>query len=799
MRAVRLCASAIVRRRWAGVVALSLLIGVGGGAVLAAAAGAHRSDTAATRLYARGKVADLELDPTSGSFGVHPIDLARLRRIRQVRRATATTFFALGAVKAGKSPTQLDAFVAANADGSWLYDFDRIGLLPSFRGRLPNRSRVDEVVATTQQARRLHAIVGSRLHMAVAKFDDPNAAVPTSFEPVTLHVVGIATTPVGLLRGSADSETLLFGSPAFARRFADRNVGSTIYVQLRDPSDLLAFERRVPTASPGVTLEIKPASQELSTFSRVANPYTNTLWIFALVAGIATLLIVAQALLRMIRTDADTGAALRAVGTTSIQRATIAGARAGLAVLGGTVLAVGIAILASGLFPLGLVRQVEPDPGLRIDSRVLGLGVLAIVACLGVVILASARRATRATTGSAPSRPSRASRTSNAFARAGAPVSIVHGTRLAFQRGPDASNASAAVSIVGLFAAVAATAAALVFGANLDQLTTPQRYGQTWDAEIVSAGASTFAPDRVENILAHKSLTAGTTLGTFGDLKLDRQVVPAYGMQPRTGHVLPSTTKGRLPTRDNEIALGARTLRQLHLGVGAVVTATTSNGRNEKLRVVGQTLLPALNSNTPTLGADDGAELTRHGLTRLNPDLGDEVDFVLVDFAPRATLRDIRARLDPKDFTVTGAAAPGDIASYSDVSSTPLILAGLIALLGIGVLAHLLVTTVRTNRRELAVFKTLGSTGAQLSVMVIWQALMLVAAALIGGLTIGVLAGRGAWTRFADGLDLAPSVDIPVWDIAIIIAVALISAALIASLPARAATRTAPARVLREQ
>ena len=171
---------------------------------------------------------------------------------------------------------------------------------------------------------------------------------------------------------------------------------------------------------------------------------------------------------------------------------------------------------------------------------------------------------------------------------------------------------------------------------------------------------------------------------------------------------------------------------------------------------------------------------------------------MLVDLAPHVTLRDLRASFDPKDFTVTGPSAPADIASYTDVSSTPLILAGLIALLGIGVLAHLLITTVRTNRRELAVFKTLGSTRAQLSVMVIWQALMLVGAALVVGLTIGVLAGRGAWTHFADGLGLAPTVDIPVADIALIVGVGLASAALIASLPARSATRTAPARVLRE-
>ena len=406
--------------------------------------------------------------------------------------------------------------------------------------------------------------------MAVAKFDDPNSAVPSSFEPVTLHVVGIATTPIGLLRGSADSESFLFASPAFAaplrgpQRRVRRSMSSFATRATFSRSNVRS-RPRPPTSRSRSSRRVR--SSPRSAASRTLTPTRSGS--FALVAAIATLLIVAQALLRMIRTDGDAGTALQAVGTTSRQRAAIAAARAGLALLGGTILAVAVAIAASGLFPLGLVRQVEPDPGLRVDAQVLGLGALAILVCLGVVILASARQTARATAGAAvPSRSSHPSRTSNAFARANAPVSIIHGTRLAFQRGPETSNVSTAASIVGLVAAVAATAAALVFGANLDQLTTPRRYGQTWDAEIVSAGASTVTPDDAETILAHKSLTTGTTLGTFGDVKLDHQVVPAYGMQPRTGHVLPVATSGRLPTHDNEIALGGRTLRQLHLGIG---------------------------------------------------------------------------------------------------------------------------------------------------------------------------------------------------------------------------------------
>jgi hypothetical protein len=377
-----------------------------------------------------------------------------------------------------------------------------------------------------------------------------------------------------------------------------------------------------------------------------------------------------------------------------------------------------------------------------------------------------------------------------------APVSLVGGTRLAFGR--RRGSASTATSIFGLVAAVAATSAALVFGANLDQLTTPQRYGQTWDAEIVSAGPN-ISPRDVEQTLVGQSLAKGVTSGTFGDVKLGDRVVPSYGLQRGRGGGMPVATKGRLATRADEIALGAGTLRQLHRSVGDTLTATGSNGKRERLRIVGQTLLPSLNPNAPTLGADDGAQLTLEGLVRLNPDLADEVEFLLVDLSPHATLLGLRHALDPGEFTVTGASPPGYIASYGNVQSTPLILAGLLTVLGIGVLAHLLVTSVRSSRRELAVLKTLGCRRGQLLVMVVWQALVLVAVALAVGLVTGVVLGRSAWIRFATGLGLASTVDIPTVAIGAIVVVGLVSAALIAWGPARAATRVVPARVLRAE
>src|SRR5437764_14031486 len=76
-----------VRRRWARVIAITVMVGVVGGIVLSTIAGARRTESALARFNASSRAGDLELfvgDPTpsqlSGFAGVHGVDsYARLR------------------------------------------------------------------------------------------------------------------------------------------------------------------------------------------------------------------------------------------------------------------------------------------------------------------------------------------------------------------------------------------------------------------------------------------------------------------------------------------------------------------------------------------------------------------------------------------------------------------------------------------------------------------------------------------------------------------------------------------------
>jgi predicted lysophospholipase L1 biosynthesis ABC-type transport system permease subunit len=106
---------------------------------------------------------------------------------------------------------------------------------------------------------------------------------------------------------------------------------------------------------------------------------------------------------------------------------------------------------------------------------------------------------------------------------------------------------------------------------------------------------------------------------------------------------------------------------------------------------------------------------------------------------------------------------------------------------------------VRRRRRDLAILKTLGFSRRQSAATVAWQATSFMLAALALGLPLGVAAGRWAWYLAADQLEsVAPPV-IPVLAIALIVPATLLAGNALAALPARAAARTGPGIVLRQE
>ena len=164
---------------------------------------------------------------------------------------------------------------------------------------------------------------------------------------------------------------------------------------------------------------------------RAIRPQVAALRVFTLVAGLIGLVIVGQAVSRRLQLDAITYAPLRALGLTERQRASLALARTAVAATAGGLLAVAIAVVASPVAPVGVARDAEPAPGLRVEWVVVIGGAVLVVATVLAIAVWPAIASTRAR----EPRRQRAS-ASSWVAAAGFAPPVVAGTRFALDPGP---------------------------------------------------------------------------------------------------------------------------------------------------------------------------------------------------------------------------------------------------------------------------------------------------------------------------------------------------------------------------
>ena len=209
---------------------------------------------------------------------------------------------------------------------------------------------------------------------------------------------------------------------------------------------------------------------------------------------------------------------------------------------------------------------------------------------------------------------------------------------------------------------------------------------------------------------------------------------------------------GRQPRTSREIVLGASTLRSLGLRVGQTVRVTIG-GHPRLDRIVGQAVFPDFGqgSFTPTdLGR--GAETMAAALPQaVPPGSRPGFEFLLIKFRPGAGLAAEVARFrrsaapfcaQVQQLTcVLLTQRPNGVTDYAVIDTTPELLAGLLALLGLGVLGQLAVVSGRYQRHDFAVLKALGLLGRQVSEITTWQMTTLAGLALLIGLPLGVAAG----------------------------------------------------------
>jgi FtsX-like permease family len=299
-----------------------------------------------------------------------------------------------------------------------------------------------------------------------------------------------------------------------------------------------------------------------------------------------------------------------------------------------------------------------------------------------------------------------------------------------------------------------------------------------------------------------------TVLGLTNIVSVDGEpVLSVIGRDERAG-VDFSMVEGRLPRQAGEVALGSRTAAERGVGVGDEVTLTAEEVEPVRATVTGIVVLPPLGQfeadrTAPGTGMVLPAAFAPPG------ELAGLFTFVGIDLAPEvpadaayADLRDDFATWDH-----VGAPAleyrepvrPAEILNVQSMRAVPLVVGGLLAATAVVGLAVAVVMSVRARRRELAILRALGFTGAQVRRSVRVQTVVTLMTALVVGVPLGIAAGRVAWRVFASRLGVVTDPSTPVWWIVAVVVGSLGVALLAAAVPARVAARIRPATVLRAE
>jgi hypothetical protein len=465
-----------------------------------------------------------------------------------------------------------------------------------------------------------------------------------------------------------------------------------------------------------------------------------------------------------------------------------------------------VAVLLSPLGPIGLARIAEPDPGVAVDALPLLLGVLSVlfftILAAAVPAWTAARTATTGA-GSLEADRQRPSALAGVLGRLWRSPAAAVGVRMALEPGRGRTAVPVRSAIFSATLGVAALTASLLFATSLGHLlATPRLSGYTWDVFVaVGQQAKAAAALRAD------PKVAGYTRGGFTNVRIGGLSLMAL-MLDGSGPVRPVITEGAAPAADDEIALGAATVRATHAAIGQTVIVVLDQAKRPpkpvRMRVVGTVIVPPNPFTATRLG--EGAAVTVPGYVRIDPSAAKKQGLLpfLVRFAPgvsrdaglAAVASDVQGLPNP---FIAAAERPGNVTSLAGIANVPLLLSGLFALLAVGTLAHTLVSATRRRRRDLAILKTLGFIRPQLRGTVGWQASTLATVALLIGLPIGIAGGRWGWRVFAGQLGVLPDPAVPMVAIFIAIPAALILANLVAAFPGRTAARTQPAIAFRSE
>jgi FtsX-like permease family len=746
------------------------------------------------------------------------------------------------------------SFLTNALTGSLDGEFYRQDKVTVLAGKLPPPSATGDIMLTQSEADAFRAQgarfrVGDRMTWQLYR-QEPTWPAPRPAGRVTFRIAAIVSispalvdryddTAAALLTPAATERILsfpeskgfewAFGWAALRLRDGDAGVGALrgwLHSYGTEVSKKLGFP---------VTLTIRQLAVVQHEAQQAIEPQALALAVLGGLAALALIVLMAQGLAQLLSRSAADAPTLRALGASRATVAAAAGAGGAVAVVVALLLSVAGAIAVSPLAPVGPVRNYDPARGVQADWLVLGGGGAVLLVILLALLGWLAGRAVR------PSLELPAARASALVAtasRAALPVTLVTGIRHALERGPGRIRAPVLATLTGSVVAVAALAAALVFGASLTALTGhPDRYGYTWNLLVESSGGwgswptghldplSDIEPgdpfyDPGHIVASQPGLLGWSELG-FAQLTIHGTEVPVMGLLSHPGRpVEPPTTSGHPLTGQNQIEFGTVTMRQLGLHIGERIRIGADR---VPVTVVGTVTLPSFGVVlTDHVSLGRGAMTDERTLLAIldlpwNPTAPEYQNSIATPAYPAAVAFDVRSRADAQalarrivrwaDSTPENAgtyyqlaAEPGaQVLDVSAMGSQPLTLAIGVAIASVLALALTILASVRERRRDLALLKALGLRSRQLRAVVAGQTTTILLIAIAVGVPLGIAAGNWTWTRFANSIGVVPQPVIPGAALAGGIAALLVAGNLLALWPAQVAARIGPAATFRTE
>jgi len=769
MGAVSYRARCLLRTQWRQALVLSLIVAAVSGVVLGLAAGAARTASAPDR-YTAAKGGGF--DGTVEQEGGRPrtVEVAALPGVSTVAAIT----FVFGGLALPDGAPAPDVLTFAGTSGSYrAFGRDLVA------GREPDPARPDELVASRSFVEAAGVALGATFDLSTITQEQADRAGFDAFTAEGPRGPALKVTLVGVLDGSADlQESIPFALVPASLLDSDVGVATTIMsVGLRPAVDLDALRAQLDKLPDGQALSLKPAQLVSAEVRTAVEGQARGLWLITSVAGLAAIVALGQLITRSIRLSADERPRLEALGFGRLQVLAESVIRAGLPVVAGTVAGVAVGAGLSSRFPTGFVRRLEPRPGLRFDAAVLGAGALLIIVALIVWTVVTELMGRR------PGGPAQLSPLVEWIAPRFRRPTLSTGFRFGFTRNRR-DGGSVRSTIAGMAVTVALMAGAAVFGSSLARLVTDgDRYGVNWDQRTGTGGGA--VPDELRAKLESDPDVEALVLYGTGQARVDSVTVGLAGMQPVKGDLAPTTLSGRLPSADDEIALGRLTAKKLGAEVGTDLKVVTDGGVL-RFRVTGLAVVPPIDELD---GVGQDAVVTMGGLRRVDP----EAQLSAAAF-------DLRRGAPPGTAERLGSGGAGSvpavIVNLARIRSVPFLLAGLVAALAVLTLVHVMVTAVHHRRRDLALLRSLGADRRWISRAVHWQATSSTVVPLALGVPLGLIAGRLVFGLFADNVGAVPSASFPYGLLAVVIVAFVALANLVAALPARRARRLEPAALL---